>query len=121
KITIIGHSEGTVIAPRIAVDNPTKVKNIVLIGAQAQNMRDAVYFQWVYLPLLYAQNVLDHNHNGSISIQEASKDPIFQSLTITHLSPTTFKLLLTGKVVTIAQVRQIVNASNNSSSKQNYI
>jgi pimeloyl-ACP methyl ester carboxylesterase len=68
KITIIGHSEGTVIAPRIAVNNPTKVKNIILIGAQAQNMRDAVYFQWVYLPLLYAEKILDHNHNGSISI-----------------------------------------------------
>ena len=72
-VRLIGHSEGTIIAPRVAVDNPTKVKNIVLIGAQAQNLRDALYFQWVYLPLLYAEKVLDHNHNGSISIQEASK------------------------------------------------
>jgi uncharacterized protein len=47
KITIIGHSEGTMIAPRVAVDNPTKVRNIVLIGAQAQNLRDNVYFQYV--------------------------------------------------------------------------
>ena len=31
EITIIGHSEGTIIAPRVAVDNPTKVKNIVLL------------------------------------------------------------------------------------------
>jgi pimeloyl-ACP methyl ester carboxylesterase len=122
KITIIGHSEGTVIAPRVAVDNPTKVKNIVLISAQAQNVRDNVYFQYVYLPLLYAHKVLDHNHNGSISIQEASKDPIFQSLTITQVSPATVKLLLTGKVVPIVQLLQsIKNASNNSSSKQNYI
>ena len=28
EITIIGHSEGTIIAPRVAVDNPTKVKNM---------------------------------------------------------------------------------------------
>jgi pimeloyl-ACP methyl ester carboxylesterase len=125
EITIIGHSEGTVIAPRVAVDNPTKVKNIVLISAQAENVRENVYFQWVYLPLLYAQKVLDHNHNGSISIQEASKDLIFQSLTITQVSPTTVKLLLNGKVVPIAQLLQsFKNASNNSSSstsKQNYI
>jgi pimeloyl-ACP methyl ester carboxylesterase len=125
KITIIGHSEGTTIAPRVVVDNPTKVKNIVLIGAVAQNLRDVAYFQYVYLPMLYAQNVLDHNHNGSISIQEASKDPIFQGLTITQFSPTTVKLLLTGKIVTAAQLLQsIKNASNNnnsSSSKQNYI
>ena len=25
KITVIGHSEGTMIAPRIAIDNPDKV------------------------------------------------------------------------------------------------
>jgi uncharacterized protein len=125
EISIIGHSEGTIIAPRVAVDNPTKVKNIVLIGAQAENLREAIYFQSVYLPLLYAQKVLDHNHNGLISIQEASKDPIFQTLTFTQVSPTTVKLLLTGKVVLIAQLLEsIKNASSNSSStstKQNYI
>ena len=32
RISIIGHSEGTVIAPRVAIDNLTKVKNIVLMG-----------------------------------------------------------------------------------------
>jgi uncharacterized protein len=76
------------------------------------------------LPMLYAQKVLDHNHNGSISIQEASKDPIFEGLTITQVSPTTVKLLLTGKVIPATQYLQsIKNASNNnnSSSKQNYI
>ena len=123
EITIIGHSEGTIIAPRVAVDNPTKVKNIVLFSAVAQNLRDIAYFQYVGLPLLYAEKVLDHNHNGSISIQEASKDPIFQILTLTTLTPTTVKLLLTGKVVTAAQLLQsFKNASNNSnSSKQNFI
>ncbi|MGA9151979.1 MAG: alpha/beta hydrolase [Candidatus Nitrosopolaris sp.] len=50
RIRLIDHSEGTVIASRVVVDNPTKVKNIVLIGAQGQNLRDGVYFQWVYLP-----------------------------------------------------------------------
>src|SRR5215469_2898353 len=33
RISLIGHSEGTIIAPRVAVDDPTKVRNIVLIGA----------------------------------------------------------------------------------------
>ena len=33
KATLIGHSEGTVVATRIAIDNPDKVKNIVLMGA----------------------------------------------------------------------------------------
>ena len=42
RISLIGHSEGTIIAPRVAVDNPTKVRNIILIGAQAHNLRDAM-------------------------------------------------------------------------------
>jgi pimeloyl-ACP methyl ester carboxylesterase len=123
RISLIGHSEGTIIAPRVAVDNATKVKNIVLVSAQAENLYDAIYFQWVYLPMLYAQNVLDHNHNGSISIEQASRDRIFQVLTITQVTPTTVKLLLTGKVVPAAQLLQsFKNASKNSTnSKQNYI
>ena len=75
--------------------------------------------------MLYAQNVLDHNHNGSISIEQASRDRIFQELTITQVTPTTVKLLLTGKVVPAAQlIESFKNASKNStnsSSKQNYI
>jgi len=42
RITVLGHSEGTVVTPRVAIDNPDKVKNIVLIGALAQNLRNAV-------------------------------------------------------------------------------
>ncbi len=123
RISLIGHSEGTIIAPRVAIDNATKVKNIVLVSAQAQNLYDAIYFQWVYLPMLYAQNVLDHNHNGSISIEQASRDRIFQELTITQVTPTTVKLLLTGKVVPAAQLLEsFKNASKNgTSSKQSYI
>ena len=30
KITVLGHSEGTVVSPRVSIDNPDKVKNIVL-------------------------------------------------------------------------------------------
>jgi uncharacterized protein len=35
KITIIGHSEGTTLAPRVAIDNPDKVNNIVVMGTLA--------------------------------------------------------------------------------------
>lgn len=80
KITVLGHSEGTVIAPRVAIDNPSKVKNIVLMGALAQNMSEILDFQAVSLPLLYAKEVLDKNHNGSLSVQEASQDVNFQAL-----------------------------------------
>ena len=69
RITVLGHSEGTTIAPRIAIDNPGKVKNVVLMAAVAQNMRDLLYFQGVTNPVNYAQQILDHNHDGLISVQ----------------------------------------------------
>jgi uncharacterized protein len=80
KITVLGHSEGTLISPRLAIDNPNKVKNIVLMGTVAQKMSDILYFQTVTLPISYAQKVLDKNHNGLLSVQEASKDVTFQRL-----------------------------------------
>jgi uncharacterized protein len=80
KITVLGHSEGTVISPRLAIDNPDKVNNIVLMSALAQNMSDILYFQTVTLPISYAQKVLDKNHNGLLSLQEASKDVTFHRL-----------------------------------------
>ncbi len=32
------------------------------------------------VPVLYAQKVLDHDHNGLISVKEASEDPVFNSI-----------------------------------------
>ena len=34
RITVLGHSEGTVITPLLAIKNPDKVKNMVLMGAK---------------------------------------------------------------------------------------
>jgi pimeloyl-ACP methyl ester carboxylesterase len=73
RISIIGHSEGTVIAPRVAIDASTKVKNIILIGTVAQNIRDLVHYQAVSVPSEYATQVLDKNHTGLISIEQISK------------------------------------------------
>jgi pimeloyl-ACP methyl ester carboxylesterase len=80
KITILGHSEGTIIAPRIAVENNNNsskvIKNIVLMGAVAQNLRDLAYYQVVSVPLQYSTQVLDKNHTGLISVQQISKAPV---------------------------------------------
>jgi uncharacterized protein len=81
KATLIGHSEGTNFPPRVAVDNPDKVRNIILMAPVAGNWRtDIIYFQEVAKPLLYAENILDKGHLGQISVKEAAKDPIFQTL-----------------------------------------
>jgi predicted esterase len=61
KISLIEHSEGTTIVPRIAINNPDKVANIVLMGTLAQNLKEIGNYQTM-VPVLYAQKVLDHNN-----------------------------------------------------------
>jgi pimeloyl-ACP methyl ester carboxylesterase len=79
KITLIGHSEGTTIVPRIAINNSDKVDNIVLMGTLAQNLLEIGKHQ-IMTPVRYAQEVLDTDNNGLISLQKASKDIVFNSL-----------------------------------------
>ena len=80
KATLIGHSEGTNIPQRVAVDNPDKVRNIVLMSPVAEKWRDIIYSQEVAYPLRYAESVLDKDYTGQLSVEEASGDPIFQKL-----------------------------------------
>ena len=79
RISIIGHSEGTLYAPRVAIDNSTNVKNIIIMGVLAQNPVKVVeYYQDVSLPLEYASQVLDRNNTGLISIQQIANDPLLR-------------------------------------------
>jgi len=113
RISIIGHSEGTIIAPRVAIDNSTKVKNIILIGTVAQNVRDLVHYQAVSLPSEYATQVLDKNHTGLISIQQISQDPFRYSVLLNLLVPPsvlhTFLRTNNTKVITNALVNKFAN------------
>jgi uncharacterized protein len=96
KATLIGYSEGTTIPPRVAVDNPDKVRNIVLMAPVAEKWLDIIYSQEVAHPVLYAESILAKGHPGQLSVEEASKDPIFQSLVGGNLT----QLLLTQTNVT---------------------
>ena len=69
SVSIIGHSEGTMIAPRIAVKDST-IANIVLMGACAQNLHETVYFQIVDRTVTYAEDTVDTDHDGLLSLQE---------------------------------------------------
>jgi pimeloyl-ACP methyl ester carboxylesterase len=90
RISIIGHSQGTIIAPRVAIDNSTKVKNIVLMGIVASSIRDLIYLQRVSLPLEYIEKVLDKNHTGLVSIQQISNNPVLRLLLIPSSIALTF-------------------------------
>jgi pimeloyl-ACP methyl ester carboxylesterase len=67
-ITILGHSEGTFIAPRIALRNPN-VKKIVLMSAAAHNLYDILYFQIVEQGINQFREI-DSNNDGLLSVQE---------------------------------------------------
>jgi pimeloyl-ACP methyl ester carboxylesterase len=68
-ITLLGHSESTIIAPRIAAGNP-RVKNIVLMGTAGRSYYDIKYFKNIDLRVNLAREILDTNHDGLISIPE---------------------------------------------------
>jgi uncharacterized protein len=70
-ITILGHSEGTAIASRIAAED-RDVAKIVLMAAFAGSLKDILYFQLVTRPLDYAHSDLDSDHNGQLSISEVN-------------------------------------------------
>src|SRR5215469_4014168 len=109
RISLIGHSEGTVIAPRVAIDNPTKVKNIVLMATVAQNMQDIAYPQYVNLPLEYATQVLDKNHTGFILIKQMVKDPLMVNLLVPSSVLITFLRTHDTKVISNALVNKFGN------------
>ncbi|HWQ20434.1 MAG TPA: alpha/beta fold hydrolase [Methanotrichaceae archaeon] len=70
-IAILGHSEGTAIAARIALED-RDVKKIVLMSAFAGNLKDILYFQLVNRTLDFAEYDLDLDHNGQLSIGEVA-------------------------------------------------
>lgn len=75
NITLLGISEGTTIAPRIAAENPDDVKNIVLMSAASQTLYDIMYANLVNRTILFAQELWDDNHDSLLSLQEVMAHP----------------------------------------------
>lgn len=72
-ISILGHSEGTWIAPRIAIKD-TRIKKIVLMSAGAHNLYDIIHFQIVEQGISTFEEI-DRNNDGLLSVQEVSVLP----------------------------------------------
>lgn len=68
-ITLLGHSEGAIVAPRVARED-AEIRKMVLLSAPAGNLRDNLQFQLQTRPLLYAEEVIDSNHDGFLTITE---------------------------------------------------
>ena len=107
SISLVGHSEGTMYVTRLAINNPNIVDNIVLMGRVALGYHEEAYYQAVTLPILYAQQVLDHNHDGFISVQEALKDRTFHSI------PINLTQALTQNITTIDGTIKQLEPQNN--------
>jgi uncharacterized protein len=110
SISLVGHSEGTMYVTRLAINNPDIVDNIVLMGPVALGYREESYYQAVTLPILYAQQILDHNHNGFISVQEALKDRTFHSIPINLTQSLTQNITTIDG--TVAQLNHQYNMNN---------
>ena len=115
RISILGHSEGTLYAPVIAMDNSTLVSNIILMAVLAQNpLKDVEYYQDVSLPLEYAMRELDKNHTGLISIQQIVSDPFLRNF----LLPSSLLHTNDTKAMTAALIKEFDNNSNIDIDKQ---
>jgi pimeloyl-ACP methyl ester carboxylesterase len=86
NITLLGISEGTTIAPRIAAERPENVKNIVLMSAASQTLYDIMYANLVNRTILFARELWDDNHDDVLSLQEVLSHP-GQYLTVPSSSP----------------------------------
>jgi pimeloyl-ACP methyl ester carboxylesterase/predicted nucleic acid-binding Zn-ribbon protein len=84
-ITVIGHSEGTYIAPRVAIEK--KVNKIVLLSAGAHNLYNITYFQLVDRRITIAEDVLDSDYDGSLSIQEVAATMEIPNILLSPLPP----------------------------------
>lgn len=73
-VTLIGHSEGAVIAPRIAAKQSEDVKNVVLMGASFQTLYDLV-IEKTNRTISLARNYWDYDKDGLLSLEEAIVHP----------------------------------------------
>jgi uncharacterized protein len=110
RISVIGHSEGTLYAPRVAIDNSTTVNNVILMGTLAQNpVKDLYYHQIVTSPLEYSKQVLDKNNTGLISTKQLATDPLLR------------KFLVPSSVLITNNIQDIVKALQNEFGNNDYI
>ena len=78
EVSLLGHSEGTIIVPRVAIDmqniksSKGNIENIVLVGSLASKFFVMAHCQKVESGLKYINSMLVKNHTGSISPKELS-------------------------------------------------
>jgi len=69
NISVLGVSQGSWIATRVAADNPF-LKNVLLLSVGAERWDDLIHTFMVNTTLQYAREVLDTNDDGFVSLSE---------------------------------------------------
>jgi pimeloyl-ACP methyl ester carboxylesterase len=69
NVSVLGGSQGSWIATRIAAANPF-VKNVLLLSTGADKLGDIIHTQMVNTTLQFTKEVLDTNHDGLVSLSE---------------------------------------------------
>jgi len=83
------------------------------MAARIQNVPDLLYHSFVGLPLEYAKQVLDKNHTGSISIQQAVKDTIFgQYIAFSVANNHSYSTNATTNTTNIGTLNNLLSNSN---------
>ena len=111
NITLLGISEGTTIAPRIAADRPDDVKNIVLMSTASQRLYDIMYANVVNRTILFAQELWDDNRDGLLSLQEVLAHP-GAYLTVPTSSPAAIAATNTDNVTAICNTSTTSNTQS---------
>lgn len=70
EVFLLGHSEGTMLAARIAREHPELVRGLVLIGTVGYTFRETLHFQLVDRPLAQVHELMDADHDGFLTIAE---------------------------------------------------
>jgi hypothetical protein len=81
----------------------------------AEKWIDIIYSQEVAYPLLYAERILDKGQTGQLSVEEASRDPIFQRLVGGNLT----QLLIT--MTNVSDIRNGTLPGQNNSTDDDLI
>jgi pimeloyl-ACP methyl ester carboxylesterase len=71
-ITVIGHSESSIIVTRMAEDDPS-ISKVVIMGASARDYLVIKHTQIVELRILFAEQVLDLDNDRLVYLDEAIK------------------------------------------------
>jgi pimeloyl-ACP methyl ester carboxylesterase len=71
NVSVLGGSQGSWIATRVAAANPF-VKNVLLLSTGAEKLGDIIHTQMVNTTLQYTREILDVNHDGFVSLSEVA-------------------------------------------------